>query len=427
MNRRKILFHKKQRLRIPIWDWGREHDAGALSQAVNITKLPFARHHVSLMADRHQGYGMPIGGVAAFDNVIMPNAVGVDIGCSMTAVRTSLKGMLADRIKQIFSNVREMIPIGKNHHKTPQYWDGFEDAPDIPIIQDNLSSARKQLGTLGGGNHFIEIQQANDGHIWFMIHSGSRNIGYRVAEFYHKAAIEQCNKWHIKLPHKDLAYLPAASDMGKEYIEAMQYMLKFSRESHRQMARSVSQAFNLAFGHHIHLLNTIYVKHNYAALENHYGLNLWVHRKGAIRMRRGDVGIIPGDQGRKSYIVEGKENKFQRIAFYSAPHGAGRIMGREQAKRELNLADEVKFLEDQGIVHTLRNQQNLDEASGSYKNIKNVVNAHNRQMKRLVVLTPLGAIKDPSSRKKRYGKKSVKPELANRKRVVHIDDISPLY
>jgi tRNA-splicing ligase RtcB len=397
-----IHRHKKEPLRIPIHDWGKDTDLGALSQAVNITKLPFAKYHMSLMADRHQGYGMPIGGVAAFDNVVIPNAVGVDISCSMTAVRTALKHLTQEEVKATLGEIRKLIPVGPKHHKTPQQWNGFYRAPNLEIIEENIDSARKQLGTLGGGNHFIEIQKGSDGRIWFMIHSGSRNIGYKVAAHYHKIAIEFCKQWHSNIPHKDLSFLPVTSRQGKEYIKAMQFMMDFAEESHRQMMLNVRVAFDIALKTHVEIDKQYYVRHNYAALENHYGQNFWVHRKGAIKARPGDVGIIPGSQGRKSYIVEGNST---RDAFYSLPHGAGRRMGRGQAKRELDYEAEVKSLEDQGIVHTLRGQQNLDEADGSYKQIKTVINAHRRMMKVLVNLTPLGSIKDPSTRDKRWKRK----------------------
>src|SRR5271157_3676419 len=177
--------------KIPIKSWCEHIERGAMAQARNLTELPFVFKHVALMADCHEGFGMPIGGVLACTDVIIPNAVGVDIGCGMSAVKTDIDAAAIDTetIRNIINGFRLHVPMGFDHHKEDQSWDGFDRAPDLLIIQSELSSAKRQLGTLGGGNHFIEIQEGDDGKIWLMVHSGSRNFGYKIAGYYHEKAM----------------------------------------------------------------------------------------------------------------------------------------------------------------------------------------------------------------------------------------------
>jgi len=167
---------------IIIKSWCKDIEPGALDQALNLSRLPFAFHHVALMPDCHQGYGMPIGGVLAAYGAIVPNAVGLDIGCGMTAARSTLTEIDADTIKAVFADIRSAVPLGFSHHAELQEWGGFSRAPHIRIVMDEWQSAQHQLGTLGGGNHFIEVQAGDDGYIWLMLHSGSRNFGKKIAE-----------------------------------------------------------------------------------------------------------------------------------------------------------------------------------------------------------------------------------------------------
>lgn len=180
----KIFEGKK----VPIKSWCNNPEAGAIEQAQNLASLPFIFKQVCLMPDTHQGYGMPIGGVIACDGVVIPNAVGVDISCGVCAAKSSLQGIDKEVLKKIMGIIRQRVPVGFNHHEQPQEWDGFASAPELPIIQQELSSAKKQLGTLGGGNHFIEIQKGSDGYIYAMLHSGSRNFGYKIAKKYNQQA-----------------------------------------------------------------------------------------------------------------------------------------------------------------------------------------------------------------------------------------------
>lgn len=380
----------------PIKLWLDDIEDGALQQAKNLANLPFVFKHIAIMPDSHQGYGMPIGGVMATTGVIVPNAVGVDIGCGMCAVKTSLEEITKDDIKKIFGGSKEnqggimsSVPVGFSHHSKMQDWDGFDKAPDIDIIQKELESSKKQLGTLGGGNHFIEIQKGSDGFVWIMLHSGSRNFGLKIADQYHKAAKFVCEKYYSDIPVSDLSFLPIDSDTGKEYFDAMNFALEFAKESRMRMIVKIKEAFDAilrgtSYG------NIINVHHNYAALENHFGKNVIVHRKGATSARDGQLGLIPGSQGTKSYVVRGRGNE---ESFMSCSHGAGRKMGRKQAQRELSLEEQQDILNKQGIVHSIRNAKDLDEAPGAYKDISVVMRNQKDLVDIEVELSPLAVIK----------------------------------
>jgi len=406
----------------PIKMWLDKIEDGALEQAKNLANLPFTFKHVSIMPDSHLGYGMPIGGVLATNGVIIPNAVGVDIGCGVCAVKTSLMDIDKEKLKKIIEEIKKVIPVGFNKHSEEQdrkflpnidesdpnnYSNMYLD--EMPeICKREYENARKQLGTLGGGNHFIEIQKGDDGYIWIMIHSGSRNLGKQVADYYNKIAIELNKKWfHEDIVEKELAFLPLDSEEGQAYIKEMKYCVEYALANRRLMMNRVLKCFQLVLNLKLMCFNSdkfenyypedimdtmemINIAHNYAKLENHFGQNVWVHRKGATLARKGTIGIIPGSQGTKSYIVEGLGNK---ESFMSCSHGAGRIMGRKQAQRTLNLEDEVKKLDDQGIIHAVKSVKDLDEAPGSYKDINEVMNNQKDLVKKLVELTPLAVIK----------------------------------
>jgi len=375
--------------KIPIKIWCDDLEDGALQQAINLSNLPFAYKHIAIMADAHRGYGMPIGGVLATDGVVVPFGVGSDIGCGMIATRTSITEIDTDQIKQTMGKIREVVPVGFNHHTYAQPWKGFGNAPDIKVVQDEWISARKQLGTLGGGNHFIEIQRGSDGFVWIMVHSGSRNFGYKIAKEYHDKAKKMCERWYSDIPDAELSFLPMDTPEGKEYFEAMTYALQFSCANRKLILdRAVECLASVVEGTVTD--SEVNIHHNYAAWENHFGKNVIVHRKGATLAREGTHGIIPGSQGTKSYLVTGKGNP---QSFNSCSHGAGRKMGRKQAKRELNLEDEIRLLDDQGIVHGIRDVKDLDEAAGAYKDI-DVVMANQADLVDIVTeLTPLGVIK----------------------------------
>jgi tRNA-splicing ligase RtcB len=372
--------------KVPIKLWLDDIEDGALAQAKNLANHPFTFKWVAIMPDSHQGYGMPIGGVLATKEVIIPNAVGVDIGCGMSAAKTSLTNIDTDTIKSIMGEIRKVVPVGFNHHQEAQEWTQFDNAPDLPIIQKELSSAKTQLGTLGGGNHFIEIQRGDDGHIWVMLHSGSRNFGLKTATEYHKKAQALCERWVSDIPDKDLAFLPLDTQEGQEYLTAMNYCLEFAFANRAlMMDRIMNIVSAITFGAEIDRVN---IHHNYAIMEHHFGQNVLVHRKGATKATVGLRGIIPGSMGTHSYIVEGLGNP---DSFESCSHGAGRRMGRKEAGRVLNLEEEQAKMA--GIVNGLRTVKDLDEAPGAYKDIDVVMENQKDLVKKVVELTPLASIK----------------------------------
>ena len=396
-------------------------ESGAWNQVKNLANFPFAFRHIAIMPDAHQGYGMPIGGVMATKNVIVPNAVGVDIGCGMCVVKTSLKKIDVDILKKIMGEIRKAIPVGFKHHKEKQdeslmpkeftnkgvYWCDGSCEPDTAdtdlarsthltdVVYNEWDNALTQIGTLGGGNHFIEIQKGSDGYIWIMIHSGSRNLGFKVANHYNKLAVELNEKWGSAVPKSwELAFLPVDSKEGQAYIKEMRYCIDFALANRKLMMDRICKIVESACipdypeSANIVFDKMINIAHNYAALENHFGQNVWVHRKGATKATKGLTGIIPGSQGTNSYIVEGLGN---RESFMSCSHGAGRKMGRKQARENLDLKEELKKME--GIVHGIRSVKDLDEAPGSYKEIDKVMSNQSDLVKILVELTPLANMK----------------------------------
>ena len=276
---KKIISTEK----IPIKMWLDYLEDGAEEQAKNLANLPFAFKHIAIMPDSHQGYGMPIGGVMATKNVIVPNAVGVDIGCGMCAVKTSLTDIDRDILKKIIGEIRKVIPVGFNKHSSRQ--ESMPKKPKkVPIVSKEFSNAEHSLGTLGGGNHFIEIQKGSDGYIYIMIHSGSRNLGLKVAHYYNKLAEEVNEKWKGSVPkNQGLAYLLTDSKEGQAYLREMQYCVDFALASRKLMfSRCMQVIYKIIPELHLSELNEfINIAHNYAKLENHFGENVWVHRKGA--------------------------------------------------------------------------------------------------------------------------------------------------
>ena len=377
--------------RLPIKMWIENIEDSALEQAKNLANLPFAYKHIALMPDSHCGYGMPIGGILATKDVIIPNAVGVDIGCGMCAIKTTLQEANTELLKKIMGKIREVVPVGFNHQKEKQNDELMPDL-DIPahkIVEREYENALYQLGTLGGGNHFIEIQRDSEGYIWIMLHSGSRNFGFKVANYYNEIAKKINEKWHSSVPKEhDLAFLPIDSDEGQDYISEMNYCVNFAFANRKLMMDRICEIiFDLS---PIAIDPMINIAHNYASLEHHFDRDVWVHRKGATLARENTIGIIPGSQGTKSYIVKGKGNP---QSFQSCSHGAGRAMGRKEAQRKLNLEEEIKKLDEQNIIHSVRNIKDLDEASGAYKDIQEVMNNQLDLIEIIHELNPLAVIK----------------------------------
>ena len=381
--------------KIPLVLWLDQLEGEVLAQARNLANLPCAFHHVAIMADAHVGYGMPIGGVLAITGAVIPNGVGVDIGCGMRAVRSGLTDVNPEQVRQIIGDLRVTIPLGFKHHSKPRSVQALPDPGamegELPVVAAEFDSARKQIGTLGGGNHFIEIQQGSDNRIWLMVHSGSRNIGYKVADFYNKLAVKlaKAAKKDVVPKEWQLAILPVASAEGRQYLREMAYCVAFARANRREMMAVVQEVVAEVTGCG-QFEEALDVAHNYAAKEIHFDREVWVHRKGATRAFAGEYGIIPGSQGSRSYIVRGLGNP---QSFMSCSHGAGRVLGRKEAQRVLNLREEIGKLDAQHILHSIRHRNDLEEAPGAYKDIGEVIANQHDLIEVVVELQPLAVLK----------------------------------
>ena len=380
----------------PVKIWTDYVEESAMQQIENLCTLPFLFHHLAIMPDVHAGMGMPIGGVLACTDAVIPNAVGVDIRCGMCAVKTNwrVEDISSDVLrKQIMRGIRARIPLGMDHHKERQdecFMPQDHDIDTLHVVKAQYISALRQVGTLGGGNHFIELQRDEQGFLWIMIHSGSRNLGKQVGDHYNKLAAMLNNRWYSTVSADlRLAFLPLKTQEFNDYWAEMKYCVDFALCNRRLMMERIQEVIADALPG-IEFEPMINIAHNYAAWENHYGKNVIVHRKGATLAREGTVGIIPGSQGTASYIVEGLGNP---DSFNSCSHGAGRLMSRTAAVNTLSLEDEVKKLDDQGIVHAIRNQRDLEEAAGAYKDIEQVINNELDLVKIRTRLLPIAVIK----------------------------------
>jgi len=387
---------------LPVKSWCAEVESGALVQARNLARHPALAHHVALMPDCHTGYGMPIGGVIAVKNAVIPSAVGVDIGCGMVAVETDVP---AERLAEmrfrraIQMKTKERIPVGEGVcHKKKQEWEGFEKYLDKGGSDSFAATLdRCNLGTLGGGNHFIEIQKSGEDRVWLMIHSGSRNLGKRIEEFYHARAVQLNERFCVRLPDPDLAFLPIGEPDGNKYFRDMHYALAYAMENRSRMMRVLKETF-AEFVPEAQFLREINIHHNYAAFEEHFGENYCIHRKGATSARAGETGIIPGSMGTASYIVRGLGNP---ESFMSCSHGAGRIMSRIAACSNLTVEECDRAME--GIVCERwkpfrrygkgKGMTDLSEAPQAYKDIEDVIASENDLVEVQVRLTPLASLK----------------------------------
>ena len=385
---------------LPIYSWAGWGVLGndCRQQALNLAHHPALVNRICLMPDAHLGYGMPIGGVVASREAVIPNAVGVDIGCGMGAVRTSVRWEMVtvEHIKAIMGKIRGMVPVGFNRRTKKVNWEGYSAAPlHIKSVKANLEKSKYQLGTLGGGNHFIELQKGSDECLWVMVHSGSRNFGLQVANEFHEKAKASCIRWNANIPDLDLSYLPLGSKDADEYLEAMNFAVEFAFENRQRIMRDVKEAIYaiLIKDFEVDFEEEINIHHNFAQMEHHYGKNVMVHRKGATSARLGEIGIIPGSMGTPSYIVEGLGN---HNSFMSCSHGAGRCMGRNEASRKLDVKDCDKDME--GIVFgrwgkNRKGLTDLGEAPKAYKDIELVMKAQDDLVKSIVKLEPMGVIK----------------------------------
>ncbi|KVQ85515.1 RNA-splicing ligase RtcB [Burkholderia multivorans] len=373
----------------PVKIWTDDIEDEALQQAKNLARLPFiASNGVALMPDVHAGKGSTIGSVIATEKAIIPAAVGVDIGCGMNAVRLSLKASdLPESLTEIRLQIERDVPLGAGgRHASAKEVDVL--ARLIPRVPGSVAraigcdaslaaewtvmkKAAPQLGTLGSGNHFIEICLDENADVWIMLHSGSRGIGNMIGTHFIEKAKKAMRGWFINLPDVDLAYLPEDTDDFNDYVEAVEWAQNYALINRRVMMERVIAALRLhivapAPGFKV-TQEAINCHHNYIARENHFGRNLWVTRKGAIRAREGDLGIIPGSMGQRSYIVRGKG---EQQSYCSCSHGAGRRMSRAKARKLFNLDD---LAQQTAGVECRKDDAVLDEIPGAYKSIDQVM------------------------------------------------------
>lgn len=399
---------------MPVKSWCENCEDGAVEQAVNLAHHPALVHHVALMPDAHQGYGMPIGGVVAAKGAVIPAAVGVDIGCGMIATETDIpaEAFAEMSFRRAFQEkLKERIPVGEGvSHAVTQNWEGFKEYTAHNGMRSSLWPSkldRMNLGTLGGGNHFIELQKATalDGSgdpeggakVWLMIHSGSRNLGKRIEEHYHRIAAKMCERFHSPLPDKDLAFLPIDEPAGHDYFTDMLFALRYAKENRRRMMEAMKATVaELVPG--VDFIRTIDIHHNYAAFEEHFGEKVCVHRKGATSAKLDEIGIIPGSMGTASYIVRGLGNP---ESFMSCSHGAGRRMSRIAASTTLTVEECDKAMD--GIVcerwhkykgfGKAKGRLDLSEAPQAYKDIEDVIASERDLIEPLVRLVPLACLK----------------------------------
>ncbi|NMA60627.1 MAG: RtcB family protein [Firmicutes bacterium] len=408
-----IIFNEQEQL-VPIYVWlpSKDHlDETCLEQALNLSNLPFAFKHIALMPDTHTGYGMPIGGVLASTDAIVPNAVGVDIGCGMGFIHTNVPARLLRETKTPNGNLAQYlvgqimrdVPQGFDHHRQKQKSKFLAKYPVEKLYNygnknlPTLDEAYHQIGTLGGGNHFIELQEDEQGMLGIMVHTGSRNFGYKVANYFNRLAKDLNRKMQSPVPPQfDLAYLPLDTKEAQGYIGWMNFALDFARENRRLiMERVQTSVFSglerFAGIKDIEVLMEVNAHHNYAALEKHFGKKVWVHRKGAIRATKGELAIIPGAMGSYSYIVEGLGNP---DSFYSASHGAGRVMGRKEATRQFSLAEVLADFEAKDIVlGKKRRGDTAEEYYKAYKDIEEVMEYQEDLVRPVLKLLTVAVIK----------------------------------
>lgn len=400
--------------RHPIKVWlGKEDviEEECLNQAANLSNLPFIHKWVALMPDTHTGKGMPIGGVIATDGVIIPNAVGVDIGCGMAYIQTNIEAASLKNINTpngsliqgIISDILRNIPVGFKHHKQKQASATIDEALSTidkyafaEALIPEITAGYHQVGTLGGGNHFIELQEDEDGLAAIMLHSGSRHLGHQVCRFFHNIARENNKKWFSQVPDEhQLAFLPVDSEEGQAYVHWMKLALSFAEENRNRMLNDVMAIMDkwlVRFGgRQPEYSGLVNCHHNYAEIENHYGKNVWVHRKGAIRARENEVGIIPGAMGSYSYLVTGKGNK---ESFLSCSHGAGRLMSRTKAKQSFSVEEVITDLKNCGVILGKSNKNDVAEESRySYKDIDAVINNELDLITPIKKLRTIGVVK----------------------------------
>ncbi len=378
--------------RAPIKAWvrGVPLDEGARRQLENTARLPFVYKWIAAMPDVHWGLGATVGSVVATKAAIVPAAVGVDIGCGMAALRTTLTASdLPDDLRPVRDAIERAVPVGFTSGRGREDRGSWHDVPARvedawaplaegyarlvdrhPVLRREKAPSR-QLGTLGSGNHFIEVCLDDEDRVWFMLHSGSRGVGNRIGTYFIERAREEMRAQDVHLPDRDLAYLREGTSGFDEYVEAVGWAQSYAAQNRRAMMAGIVSAVGSAKGVRPFAATDELVNchHNYVARESHYGEDVLVTRKGAVRAGRGDLGIIPGSMGARSYIVRGKGHP---ESFESCSHGAGRVMSRTEAKRRFTVADHVEATKG---IECRKDAGVIDETPAAYKSIDAVMEA----------------------------------------------------
>ena len=371
--------------------WTDHVEDTAMEQIENLCKLPFIHKHVAIMPDVHCGYGSTVGSVIPTKGAIIPAAVGVDIGCGMMAVK--IEADIPDNLSKVRSAIEAAIPHGRSNHGGPddvgawENWDALptqiqtawntmsrtvewtfikEKYPELIAGRRGVNTFR-HLGTLGTGNHFIELCMDENQEPWVMLHSGSRGIGNRIGTFFIQLAKEEMKRWFCNVPDADLSYFPEGTVHFDAYRKAVHWAQEYARINRELMMDQVMMALAKIMPGLFVTKTAVNCHHNYGERENHFGANVWVTRKGAVRARKGDLGIIPGSMGTRSYIVEGLGNK---DSFNSCSHGAGRVMSRTKARNKFTIEDLKAQTEG---VECRKDIDVIDEIPGAYKDIDEVM------------------------------------------------------
>ena len=438
--------------RLPIYSWAAELEEGALAQAVNCANLAPAFHHVAVMADGHQGYGVPIGAVLALEEALSPYAVGNDIGCGMALVATRLSaddlltplptrtgGQGAVARDEVMGRVQEAIPAGTGRRRvgdvaTPgpapapadeavaqllqAAYDAMEEAaassgvglsssPSVTVDpagllnrQDFVARGAGQLGTLGSGNHFVELLRGEEDDVWVLVHSGSRGVGGAVCANFHRMALAHCAEAGVQVPDPGLAWLPlAAAGQGEDrwqragrcYAQAMGAALAYAQANRQRMLEAVAGVFERHFPGAMRFEQAVNIHHNDANHEDHFGRRVWVHRKGAVKAGAGTPTITPGSMGTGSVLGRGLGNP---AAFSSAAHGAGRALSRSRARKELSLEEQLGLVRAAGGKVFAANRAGvLDEMPGAYKDLDEVMARQSDLVEPVRRFTPLATYK----------------------------------
>jgi tRNA-splicing ligase RtcB len=361
--------------------WASILEDQAREQAIATSQLPFISPHVALMPDAHWGMGSTVGSVIPTVDVVMPAAVGVDIGCGMAAVRTQFRASDIEArgdLAALRIAIQDRVPVSPGVYR-PELTDTArervaaleERAGEQSVEPDQYSGRSKaadwrlQLGTLGGGNHFIELCYDEADRVWVFLHSGSRGVGNRIAKHHVGVAQELCERWHVRLPHRDLAFLPQDDDAFWPYIRDLRWAQAFALENRSEMLDQIVVALQGWAGEPVQAEEKILCHHNYTERERHFGKEVWLTRKGAINAEQGRWGLIPGSMGTRSYVVTGKGN---RASFNSAPHGAGRNFSRTEARKRFTAADLTEAMK--GIEwRSDAAEAFVDEIPGAYKDV----------------------------------------------------------